>query len=108
MAWHRFESVRRPRLKPLQRQHLLARYHRGQLTQREFAAREGIGLSTLVKWLQQERGGSAAPVGFQEVALPDSSGRWALEIVHPQGWTVRLAEISDAASLSQLLRALPC
>lgn len=108
MASRRFDLARRRRLTSPQRQRLLARYHKGQFTQKEFAAREGIGLSTLIKWLQQERAKGQIPVSFQEVVLPNSAGRWALEVVHPRGWTVRWAEVGDVEHLSQLLGALPC
>jgi transposase-like protein len=98
----------RRRLTSAQRQRLLARYHQSQFTQREFAERHSISHSALVKWLQQERAKSQVPVSFQEVVLPNSAGRWALEVVHPRGWTVRLAEVGDVEHLSQLLGALPC
>jgi transposase-like protein len=108
MASRRFDLARRRRLTPSQRQRLLARYHKGHFTQKAFAAREGIGLSTLLKWLHQERANGQASVSFQEVVLPDRSERWALEVVNPQGWTVRLAQAADAPNLSPLLGALPC
>lgn len=108
MASHKFGLVRRRRLTPQQRQRLLARYHQGQLGQREFAARHGVGLSTLGKWLQQERTRGQSSVSFEEVMLPNSPIRWALEIVNPQGWTVRLAQSSDLEALSPLLLPLPC
>lgn len=103
----RFNLARR-RLTAQQRERLLARYHRGGFTQREFAAREGIGLSTLVKWLQQECSDGPASVKFQEMVLPSTAGGWAVEVVHPRGWIVRLARVDDAQSLSPLLGALPC
>jgi transposase-like protein len=37
-----------------QRQRLLARFHESQLTQRDFARRHGVGLSTLHEWLRVE------------------------------------------------------
>jgi len=36
---------------------LVAEYHRGQLTQREFAGQHGLGLTPLARWLRQERDG---------------------------------------------------
>ena len=102
------DIVRRRRLTSQQRQRLLARYHKGQFTQREFAAREGIGLSTLIKWLQQERTTGQPSVAFQEVVLPGAAGRWALEVVNPQGWTLRLQTTAGAEILASLLRTLPC
>src|SRR5271170_34064 len=100
-------SVRR-RLTPQQRQRLLARFHRGQLTQRDFASRHGVGLSTLSKWLRCEEKTAMPPVKFQEVTLPHTPLRYAVELVSPQGWTVRLQSTSDIESLPQLLQALPC
>ena len=93
---------------PKQRQQLLARYHQSQLTQREFAARHGIGYSTLSKWLRLERDVGPAKVSFQEVRLPNPTPRWPVEVVSPQGWIVRLQNSSELQTLPQLLRALPC
>ena len=99
-------SVRR-RLTSEQRQRLLTRFHRSRLTQRDFAARHGIGLSTLNKWLRLERDAVPTKVKFQEVRLPNATPRWLIEVVSPQGWTVRLHG-SEVQTLPQLLRALPC
>jgi transposase-like protein len=100
-------SVRR-RLTLQQRQRLLARFHKGQLTQRDFAYRHGVGLSTLSKWLRCEDKTTVPPVKFQEVTLPHTPLRYPVELVSPQGWTVRLQNTSDIEALSQLLQALPC
>ena len=108
MSLLKTDIVRRRRLTSQQRQRLLARYHKGQFTQREFAARAGIGLSTLIKWLQQERTTGQPSVAFQEVVLPGAAGRWALEVVNPQGWTLRLQTTASAEILGSLLRTLPC
>ena len=80
------------------------------MPQAEFAAQAGVGLSTLSKWLRQEReaGPSPAPVTFQEVSLPGLTSPWRAEIVSPQGWTVRLQNDRTLETLPQLLRALPC
>jgi hypothetical protein len=104
------DSAPRKRLTTDQRQRLLARYHRSALTQAAFAARHGIGLSTLGKWLREEPAADAcpSPVRFQEVVLPGSAPRWAVELVSPQGWIVRLHATSDAGVLPQLLAGLPC
>ena len=72
MASHKFDFVPRRRLTPQQRKRLLARYHRGNLGQSAFAARHGVGLSTLGKWLQQERLTGQPSVGFEEVMLPNT------------------------------------
>jgi transposase-like protein len=91
-----------------QRQRLLARFHQSQLTQRDFAGRHGVGLSTLSKWLRVESTAVAPPVKFQEVVLPNPPLRYAVGVVSPQGWTVRLQNGSEIETLPQLLRALPC
>ena len=91
-----------------QRQRLLARFHESKLTQRNFAHRHGVGLSTLVKWLRLERDSVPAKVKFQEVRLPNPAPRWPVEVVSPQGWIVRLQNGSDVQHLPQVLQALPC
>ena len=108
MASRRFDSVRRRRLTPQQRQRLLARYHKGRFSQSEFAARHSLGASTLSRWLQEERKQGQPAVSFQEVVLPRPTGHWVVEVVSAQGWTIRLAQGGDPRSLSQLLGALPC
>ena len=91
-----------------QRQRFLARFHQSQLTQRDFANRHGIGLSTLSKWLRVESETPSPPVKFQEVTLPNMPLRYAVEVVSPQGWTVRLQNGSEIETLPALLQALPC
>jgi transposase-like protein len=100
-------SVRRRRT-PEQRQRVLARFRKSQMTQRDFAVRHGIGMSTLSKWLRVESEAAPSPVKFQEVKLPNMPLRYAIEVVSPQGWTVRLQNGADVESLPQLLQALPC
>ena len=78
------------------------------MTRKEFAARPGVGLSTLSKWLQHELPSKNQPVSFQEVVLPTTATRWAVEIISPKGWTFRLHHTADAHALKSLLRAMPC
>jgi len=78
------------------------------LTQRDFANLHGVGLSTLSKWLRVESDASPPPVKFQEVTLPNMPLRYAVEVVSPQGWIVRLQNGSDVQQLPALLQALPC
>jgi transposase-like protein len=91
-----------------QRQRLLTRFRRNEMTQLDFAARHGVGLSTLGKWLREESEAPSPPVKFQEVRLPNPTARWPVEVVSPQGWIVRLQNGSDLQQLPSLLRALPC
>jgi len=99
---------RRRRWTSKRRQRFLARYHRSQLTLKEFATRHGVGLSTLSKWLRLERDAVPAKVKFQEVRLPSPASRYPVEVVSPQGWIVRLQNGSDVQMLPELLQALPC
>jgi len=91
-----------------QRQQFLADFHQNKTTQRDFAVRHGVGLSTLSKWLRLERKIVPAKMKFQEVRLPNPPARWPVEVVSPQGWIVRLQNGSDVQILSELLQALPC
>ncbi len=91
-----------------QRHRLVTRFHHSQLTQRQFAARHGIGLSTLSKWLRRESKQSLPPVKFQEMTLPSVTPRWAVEVVSPQGWVIRLQNSTEVPTLPQLLLAVPC
>jgi transposase-like protein len=91
-----------------QRQGLLARFHQSQLTQHDFATQNGVGLSTLSKWLRLERDAVPPKVEFQEVRLSNPASSWPVEVVSPQGWILRLQNGSDVQQLSELLRALPC
>jgi len=90
------------------RQRLLARYRQSPLTQRDFAARHGIGLSTLCRWLRVEGAAMVPAVKFQEVVLPHTPSPWAVEVVSPQGWVVRLPSSAALESLPHIIRALPC
>src|SRR5208283_1837727 len=91
-----------------QRQRFLADFHQSEMTQREFANSHGVGLSTLGKWLRDERKVTSPPVKFQEVVLPITPIRYAVEVVSPQGWIVRVQNGSDVECLPELLLALPC
>jgi hypothetical protein len=99
---------RRRRWTSKQRKRFLANFHESKLTQRDFANRHGVGLSTLNKWLRLDRDAVPAKVKFQEVRLPNPVSRWPVEVVSPQGWIVRLQNGSDVQQLPQVLQALPC
>src|SRR5271168_1127366 len=100
------KDVVQHRFTPQQRRQLLARFRQSQLTRKEFAARHGVGFSTLSKWLQDERRTGDPAVSFQEVVMPPTDTRWAVEVISPKGWTVRLNDSSAIRSLPKVLRAL--
>lgn len=105
---------RRPYFRAEQRQEILARWKQSGLTEGEFAAREQLGHSTLSRWLKEAPPAALkhkpAKVKFQEVVLPPSppTGTWAVEIVTPRQWRLRLAHLPEANRLQQLLEVLPC
>lgn len=78
------------------------------MTQRDFANRYGVGLSTLSKWLRDENKAVLPPVRFQEVVLSNPPPHFPVEVVSPQGWIVRLQKGFEIQSLSKVLQALPC
>ena len=103
---------------PEQRAELLARYRRSGLSQRDFVRSHGLGLSTLTKWLREERRTGVKPpeqndsVPFQEVNLRPQFGtaRWAAEVALVDGTVLRLsaqAAVAWATALLQTLRR-PC
>jgi transposase-like protein len=104
-------SMSRRRFSAGERRELLAEYHRGGLTQREFVEPHHLSLATLAKWLRWERAGALAPrrknPPFAELPLAQVLGGspWGAEIVRPDGWTVRLMRDTPAALVEQLLRA---
>ena len=98
----------RRHLPPEERQEVLARYRQSGMTQRDFCRQEGLGLSTLIRWLGDERKPRRQPLAFQEVILPATTSAWAVEVVSPQGWVVRCQAETGAERVAELLRALPC
>src|SRR5271165_6051777 len=86
-----------------QRRRFLEQFHQSEMSQRDFATRHGVGLSTLCKWLRLENEAASTPVKFQEVTLPNMPMRYAVEIVSPQGWTVRLQNSSEVEILALVL-----
>ncbi len=103
--------AKRKRLTDEQRKAILARYHQSDLTREAFAAQHGMCSATLGNWLRAERESATAAVpaiSFQELRLPAAGGTWAVEIVTPQNWTLRLAQLPPAGTLQQLLSLLPC
>lgn len=101
----------RKRFTAEQRQELLNRFHQSGLTQKQFVAGEGISQAALGKWLQAQGRPvrkQAQAARFQEVMLPGVGPRWAIEVVSPQNWTLRLSQPAPAKVLQELLGSLPC
>lgn len=93
-------------------------YRRSGLSQRDFVQTHGLGLSTLTKWLREERRNGVEPaerngsVAFEEVKLspPFHPAGWAAEVALADGAVLRLslqAGIAWATALLETLRR-PC
>jgi hypothetical protein len=91
------------------REAVLGAYDRSELTQREFAEREGVKYNTLVSWLDQRRRqqrGTAKPNGsvrFEELRMPTTSAM-GLEVCLPGGVIVRGHDAAQVAALVRVLR----
>lgn len=108
----------RRRRTPRQRAELLTQFRRSGLSQRDFVPSHGLGLSTLTKWLREERRTGVKPseradaVPFQEVNLRPQfrPPGWAAEVALADGAVLRLSAHAEAAWGAELLQALrrPC
>jgi transposase-like protein len=104
----------RRRRTPQQRAELLTQYRRSGLSQRDFIQSHGLGLSTLTKWLREERRTGVKPperdgaVPFQEVNLRPLLGTasWAAEVALADGAVLRLGAQASVAWATALLQAL--
>ncbi len=91
---------------------LLRAYDESDLSQREFARREGVNFHTFVEWLQRRRrlAGAKPPPRFQELSLPftpKTSGvvaAAALEVQLADGTTIRGSNVEEIAQLLRLIR----
>src|SRR5579883_3465718 len=81
---------------------ILAAYDRSNLTQREFAEKEGIAYHTLITWLsRRRREQKITPVRFAEVRMPRT--RQALEVCLPNGVVVRGGDVAEIVALVKAL-----
>lgn len=102
---------KRKRFTPEQRQDILKRFLQSGLKQQEFVMGEGISKASLGKWLQAEGRRAKTrvkPAKFREVILAQPGARWAVEVISPRNWTLRLAQGTSGKALQELLGALPC
>jgi Transposase len=107
--------IRRKRFSRQQREQWVAQFLQSDLSQREFALAQGLGVSTLQRWVAQSQGKAwaseltvrppkADPV-FVEIKGPQASPRWAAEVVRPNGSILRLAHDAPDTLLQSLLAA---
>jgi transcriptional regulator with XRE-family HTH domain len=94
---------------PAQREKILQSYRRSRLTQKEFAARTGIGVSTLAAWLRkaavhQEGGATFVAVPNLLAAPPDPP---AYRLQWPGGLSLEVRPGFSSGELAALLQLLP-
>lgn len=98
----------RRHLSAAQRNDVIAAYRKSNITQRQFAERTGIGLSTLGRWLRQAPSIEPAPE-FVSVpnllAVPTVKPPYRLQ--WPQGLSLEIASGFDREELVALLQLLP-
>jgi hypothetical protein len=92
------------RRSPAQIAALLAEYRESGLTQRAYAARAGVSLSSLVRWLHRRDATAEAPAGFAAVQLrPEASGGSGVTIRWAEGVEVELPLSLGEATLRRWL-----
>jgi transposase-like protein len=94
---------------PAQREKILQSYQRSQLTQREFAAQAGIGVSTLAVWLRKAAVNQAGGSSFVAVPnlLPVPSAGPAYRLQWPAGLSLEVRSGFSSGELATLLQLLP-
>jgi hypothetical protein len=100
----------RKRLTQAQRARLLEDYHRSELSQRTFAARAGIGLTTLQLWLRKAANQAPAP-GPRFIQLPNPlssapAATWAYRVHLAGGVHLEVGSGFQPEELATLLRVL--
>jgi len=107
-------STRRYR-KPEERRRIAGRCESSGLSQSEFAKRRLIPLSSLQRWLSEAQNAPkrVPAVVFREVRVSPplaaaSSPGWAIEVVAPDGVTLRCREGLSVDDLAKLLRGRAC
>lgn len=96
-----------------ERERLLVEYEDSDLTQKEFARRNGISLSCLVAWLRQSRGRRAKETrpSFLPLPLDLSSNKRpqaAYRIAFANGYSLELLPGFQVDELKQLCQLLHC
>jgi len=110
----------RQQFSPQERSLLLEQFDRSQVTAADFAARYGLGVSTLYNWrrrskIKQHAKVTAQPARamFQSIPLGQvlgATGSWAGEVSLPDGTQVRWNTQLSGAALQEVLAQLrqPC
>lgn len=109
------ERIARRHRKLEERRRIVERCEGSGLSRSEFARRHRILLSSLQQWLAEARNApkEVPAVVFREVAaspplIVSTSPTWAIEIVRPDGATVRCRDGLSVDDLLRLLREPRC
>lgn len=93
---------------PTQREELLRRYRKSELTQKEFVAQSGLGLSTLTGWLRKAKKRETSRTAFVAVpnllAVPVSPATYRLQL--PRGVSLEVRTGFDPEELAVWLERL--
>ena len=87
-----------------ERESLLQAYRESGLTQKAFAAREGIKLWTFVSWVQAANRLPRTVPTFAEVRIASRAVSAAVEIVLPDGVVVRGGDMESVITVANRLR----
>ena len=94
---------------------MVERFRRNGQTRRAFCESEGIAKSTLDWWLRKIKRGRGARkkrAAFREVALVATgvaaAENWAMEVISPQGWTIRSRQTLSVEEMGRLIREPRC
>lgn len=111
----KLERIARRYRKLEERRRIADRCETSGLSRSEFARRQRISLSSLQRWLAEARNvpKEVPAVVFREVAVSSpltvsAPLAWAVEIVSPDGVTVRCRDGLSGDDLSRLLRGPRC
>ena len=103
------DSRGRRRFSAQEKARILEAYEQGSMTQREFAAVHGIGLSTLTKWRREKHQSASSKkddhplieVSHHGGFVDDTQSRFTLE--SPSGWRIHLPQQADIHFTQQLM-----
>jgi hypothetical protein len=90
---------------------MVDRFRRSGKTRRAFCESEGIAKSTLDWWLRNgKRASRKKRVAFRELAVvaTRAGADWCMEIVSPQGWTIRSRQALSVEEMARLFREPGC
>jgi transcriptional regulator with XRE-family HTH domain len=102
-------SLVRKHSTPAQREKILQTYQRSQLSQKEFAAQAGIGLSTLAAWLRKatvKKEGCSSFVAVPNLLAAPPAGP-AYRLQWPGGLSLEVRSGFASGELASLLQLLP-